>query len=116
MGAAKALDKASEGAKGFETVGKVIDKVGKATGIVSVIKSTYEAVQNPTTGNILKATLDITLVAAKVNPLIGVAAGFLDVSGAKDAMFRKLDQEIDTFQSNRVLDTLRVDPNRVNLQ
>lgn len=69
-----------------------MDIVGKASGIVDATIAVTQAIDKPTAGNIAKAGLKVTLAAlevyGKVNPVVGIAVGILDITGATDAIFK----------------------------
>lgn len=116
MAGVQMLDKTGDAAEGFATVGKALDVIGKATGIVSVIGSGSEFVQNPTVGNFLKLGTDVALVAFKVNPIVAVADGLLSVTGVKDAAFKAIDNKIDTYKLNQAINNTRVNTTNVKLR
>jgi hypothetical protein len=109
------LDKGGA-AEGFATVGKALDIVGKATGIVGAIGSGSEFINNPTTGNFLKMGTDIALVALKVNPVVAIADGVLSVTGVKDAAFKAIDNQIDTYRINNMQKAQSINPSIITIR
>jgi hypothetical protein len=98
----------------------VLDNIGKGLGITGAIISTAQAVENPTVGNVLKAGVDIGLTALKVNPLtgaaIGIADGLLSVTGAKDAIYKTVDNRVDQHKSNKVIESQQVDTSKIRIR
>ncbi|NBA86182.1 hypothetical protein GVN16_10445 [Emticicia sp. CRIBPO] len=98
----------------------VLDDIGKGLGITGAIISTAQAIENPTAGNMLKAGVDIGLAALKVNPLtgaaIGIADGLLSVTGAKDAIFKAVDNKVEQYQSNKVIESQQVDTSKIRIR
>ncbi len=110
------LDKAGDAADGFKVVGKALDVIGNVTGFTGALSSTMSAIDNPTTGNLLKAGLDVGLFAVGIlapqtllaKPLIGIADGIWGASGGKDSFFSAIDSKIDNFRSSRIIDTSKI--------
>jgi hypothetical protein len=71
--------------------------LGTVAGVSSASISIINAIENPTTGNLLKATISSTLVFVRVNPLIGIGIGILDVTGASDVVYEKVGYIIDKY-------------------
>jgi RHS repeat-associated protein len=75
---------------------KAVSYFGKALGWYDAYKSTNVALENPTLGNITKATFKVGLAAletfSKVNPYVGIAFAILDMSGGTDWLFGRLDK------------------------
>ncbi|NDK57361.1 RHS repeat-associated core domain-containing protein [Pontibacter sp. BT213] len=122
LGAAQSLDKAGDAAGGFKAVGKVLDVVGQVSGVTSAISSTSNAIDNPTAGNILKASLDVSLAVSSFTgvgllskPLVGLADGVLGATGVKDAAFKYFDTKVDNFKFNQLLDSQNVDTSKIKL-
>jgi hypothetical protein len=74
-----------------QKLGDVVKGVGIVGGFIDAGIAIKQAWDNPTPGNVLKATFKGTLAVleayGRVNPLVGVALGILDFSGATDALF-----------------------------
>ena len=47
----------------------------------------YDAVQNPTAGNITKAAFKSALAVMKTYPVVGIVTSVLDITGATDYLF-----------------------------
>lgn len=47
----------------------------------------YDAIKNPTAGNITKAAFKSVLALVKTNPVVGIITSVLDISGATDWLF-----------------------------
>lgn len=57
--------------------------------------STMEAYNNSTTGNIIKAGVNIGLATASVNPFVGLAIRTLDVTGVSGKIYQGVGNTID---------------------
>ncbi|WP_211227061.1 RHS repeat domain-containing protein [Terrimonas ferruginea] len=66
---------------------KTVEGVGVIGGYLDAANSIYEAVQNPTAGNITKATLKSILAVAKTNPVVNLIGSIADLSGLTDWLF-----------------------------
>jgi hypothetical protein len=71
--------------------------LGTVTGVSSAGISVINALENPTSGNLLKATVSTTLVFVRVNPFIGIGIGIMDVTGASDVVYEKVGYIIDEY-------------------
>ncbi len=71
---------------------------GKLLGATSAITSSMEFYENPTTANAIKATMNIALAFARVNPLTGAVIGILDVTGATDALYNSIGNSVDKIR------------------
>ena len=120
IGAIAGASKLGNALDAATSVINVLDNVGKGLGITGAVISTAQAIENPTAGNILKAGVDISLAALKVNPLTGAAIGIVDgllsVTGAKDAIFKALDNEVDEYQSNKEIESRQVDISKIRIR
>lgn len=92
---AKNAEAGSEEAKQLEGVAemsegasKVLKFVGKAAGIVDAGLAMKEAWNNPTAGNITKATVKTALVFVKTNPVVSLVIAAADISGVTDWLFK----------------------------
>jgi RHS repeat-associated protein len=78
--------------KGFEAFKKVVKGVGLVTSTIDAGLAIYNAIQNPTAGNITKAAFKTVLAglewAGKANPVIGIVTGILDITGVTDKIFQ----------------------------
>lgn len=78
--------------KGINKLGDITKGVGLVTSLVDAGLAIKQAYENPTAGNITKALFKSTMVAieayGKVNPVVGIFLGILDLSGATDALFK----------------------------
>jgi RHS repeat-associated protein len=76
---------------------KAVSNFGKLLGVYDAYNATQAAIDNPTLGNISKASFKIGLSAleifSKVNPYVGVASAILDITGATDWLFGSLDRK-----------------------
>lgn len=70
-----------------ETAGKVFGAVGKAAGVVDAALAIKEAYDDPTAGNITKATIKTALIFVKTNPIVTAIIVAADVSGLTDKLF-----------------------------
>jgi RHS repeat-associated protein len=116
LGAASAIDKAGANLGGLEKVGTALDFIGKATGGISAINSTYNALNRPTAGNIFKASIDIGLLTLKLNPIIGLTNGVLDATGIKDTAMKFIDNKIDNYQTNQVIENQNIDTSKFKVR
>jgi RHS repeat-associated protein len=67
---------------------KAINGIGVVGGYIDAGVAIYDAIQNPTAGNITKAVLKGVLAIVKTNPVVGIITSVLDISGATDWLFR----------------------------
>jgi len=82
------------------------------------------AIDNPSAGNILKAGLDVGMFAFRIlapetllaKPLIGVADGIWGATGGKDSFFKEIDNKIDNFQSNRIINSQVIDTSKIRVK
>jgi RHS repeat-associated protein len=78
--------------KGINKLGDITKGVGLVTSLVDAGLAIKQAYENPTAGNITKTLFKSTMVAieayGKVNPVVGIFLGILDLSGATDALFK----------------------------
>lgn len=71
--------------------------IGRATGIASAGLAINDAIQNPTTGNIIQAFATTGLALVRINPLVGIGIGIMDVTRASDYLYDQLGNAIDNF-------------------
>lgn len=124
MDVAQAFDKAGDAAGGFKAVGKALDVVGNITGFTGAVSSTMSAIDNSSVGNMLKAGLDVGMFAVGIlapetllaKPFIGAADGFWGATGGKDAFLKGIDNKIDNFQSNRVINSQTIDTSKIRIK
>ena len=74
---------------------KGVKLLGKFTGLTSAGFAWYDYINNPTTGNLIQAISNSGLVFLRINPLIGIGVGILDVTGASDYIYDLIGEEID---------------------
>ena len=86
----------SDYAKGLDDIGNVVGAIGKATGVVGVVKSASDFSKNPSLGNGLKLAYDISVTVAKLNPITGVATAVFDMSGLKDKAAIGIDRAVES--------------------
>ncbi|WP_374175066.1 DUF6443 domain-containing protein [Flavobacterium tructae] len=70
--------------------------LGKAAGVASAFSSTIEAYNNPTTANILKASVNTGMLFVRANPIVGLTLGIMDVTGVSDKIYDGLGNSIDS--------------------
>ena len=77
---------------GVNQMGDIVKNIGKVSGVVDAAIAIKQAWDNPTAGNVTKAFVKGTLAAleiyGKVNPVVGLVVGILDLTGATDALFK----------------------------
>jgi RHS repeat-associated protein len=73
---------------------KVVKGIGRALGVVSTIGSIYDAIRNPTAGNILQAVTNTILLGARINPVTGIILGIADATGLSDYIFDTIGEAI----------------------
>lgn len=77
---------------GVNQLGEIVKNIGKVSGIVDARLTIKQAYENPTPGNVTKAFVKGTLAGlelyGKINPVVGIALGILDLTGATDALFK----------------------------
>lgn len=71
--------------------------LGKATGIASAGLAINDAIQNPTTGNIIQAFATTGLAFVRINPVVGIGLGIMDATGASDYLFDQVGSAIDNW-------------------
>ena len=71
--------------------------IGRATGIASAGLAINDAIQNPTTGNIIQAFATTGLALVRINPLVGIGLGIMDVTGTSDYLYDQLGNSIDNY-------------------
>ena len=109
------LDKTGDAAEGFTTVSKALDVVGKFSGITGALVSAKEAYDNPTVGTVSKMVLDIGLVGVK-STTVGLIDGVLSVTGIKDAGFKYIDNQIDTYKYKQVLKSQMINTSTLKIK
>lgn len=75
------------GAAGNKLI-NAVEKVGVIGGYIDAGSAIYDAIRNPTAGNITKAALKSVLALVKTNPVVGIITSVLDISGATDWLFK----------------------------
>ena len=99
---------------------KGLDALSGPLGWTGAAISIGKAGTNPSAGNLLNAGIDVGLAALKVTPGVGAAIGIIDfaltVSGAKDSMFNAVNNRVDRFQTNQVLNAEQVDLSKTRLR
>ncbi len=83
--------------KGGATYLNTFKIIGRATGIASAGLAINDAIQNPTTGNIIQAFATTGLALVRINPLVGIGLGIMDVTGASDYLYDQLGNAIDNY-------------------
>jgi RHS repeat-associated protein len=84
------VDEAVRAVQGVHTAGNVMtamDVVGKATGVVDAGLAIKDAIENPTAGNIAKATFKTAMVFVKTNPVTSLVLAAADLTGVTDWLF-----------------------------
>jgi hypothetical protein len=79
--------KAGELGEGAEKYLKYTKVLGRVVGGYGAVSSINDAIRNPTTGNILKATFNTGMLFMRVNPLVGLSIGILDATGVTNQAF-----------------------------
>jgi RHS repeat-associated protein len=74
------------GAAGNKLI-NAVEKIGVVGGYIDAGNAIYEAIQNPTAGNIMKATFKSVLAVAKTNPAVNFVTSIADVTGFTDWAF-----------------------------
>lgn len=74
---------------------KFTKRAGKFFGYTSAIAAWNQFNDNRSTGNLIKALSNTGLSIARVNPILGVTIGFMDVLGLSDQLYNKLGNAID---------------------
>lgn len=75
---------------------KGTEALGKAAGIASAVTATIDAYNNPTTGNIIKASVNTGMLFVRANPMVGLTLGIMDVTGVSDKIYQGLGSSIDS--------------------
>ena len=87
------MEKANDFGKSGEVLGKTLKSIGGITAVYDAFGAVSEAIDKGGTGNYLKAGLKVGLAAleifGKVNPVVGIALGILDMTGVTDAFFKQ---------------------------
>lgn len=72
----------------------VVKGLGTALGVVGAVDAGIDFYNNPTPGNFLKLSVNTALLVGKVNPIVAVGVGLLDVTGATDYMYESVDNAL----------------------
>lgn len=81
--------------KNFGRLRTGLDILGKLTGAASAGIAWYDYNQNPTTGNLIQATVTTALIPFRINPITGVIIGISDITGLSDGAFDFVGDNID---------------------
>jgi len=92
-------------ADGLATLGKGTKLLGQATGIIGVLDSGSDFINNPTVGNSLKLAFDVGVTVAKINPVTGIVVGTLEVTGVKDNAAISIDRAVENVQYSNWLNS-----------
>ena len=65
-----------------------VERIGVIGGYLDAGNAIYEAIQNPTAGNITKATLKSVLAVVKTNPIVNLVTAVADLTGLTDRLFK----------------------------
>jgi len=90
-GALDNVDEIIEVAQGAHMAGNVmtaVDVAGKATGLIDAGLAIKDAWNNPTAGNITKATFKTAMVFIKTNPVVNLVLAAADITGVTDWLFK----------------------------
>jgi len=113
-----ALDAASPVINALDNVAKYSGIGGASISVLDFGKDLANG--NFSVGKLAKASVDVGLVMLKVNPvtgaIIGVADGLLTVTGAKDAIFKGIDNGIDQYKSSQTIKSQRVDTSKIKIR
>ncbi|MDZ4796384.1 MAG: RHS repeat-associated core domain-containing protein [Bacteroidota bacterium] len=75
------------GKEGNKLLSKV-EAVGVVGGYLDAGNAIYEAIENPTAGNIIKATFKSVLAVVKTNPIVNLITSVADLTGLTDWIFK----------------------------
>jgi RHS repeat-associated protein len=81
--------------KNFGKLRTGLDILGKLTGAASAGIAWYDYNQNPTTGNLIQATITTALIPFRINPVTGIIIGISDITGFSDEAFDLVGDNID---------------------
>lgn len=69
----------------------IVKGLGTALGVVGAVDAGIDFYNNPTPGTFLKLSVNTALLVGKVNPIVAVGVGLLDVTGATDYVYESVD-------------------------
>ena len=71
--------------------------IGKVSGITGTGIAWYDYFNKPTTGGLVKAFSNTGLMIVRINPLIGVGIGIMDLTGGSDWIYNRVGNGIDNM-------------------
>ena len=81
--------------KGTQNYLKTFKVAGRALGIVGTGVAVYDAIQDPSTANLIKAGANVGLLIVRMNPAVAVGLAVLDLTGASDYIYNGIGNYID---------------------
>src|SRR5690554_4133106 len=81
----------------MNSIAKGANALGRAVGITGATIAVYDAFENPTTANIIKASVNVGLLFVRMNPVTGVILGISDLSGFSDYIYNGVGNMIDNY-------------------
>lgn len=87
--------KSGELNKGTQNYLKTFKVAGRALGIVGTGVAVYDAIQDPSTANLIKAGANVGLLIVRMNPAVAVGLAVLDLTGASDYIYNGIGNYID---------------------
>ena len=79
----------------FEKLLKYSEYFGKALGGIGAITAWIEYSQDQTNANLIKAVSSTAIVFLRINPIINIGIGILDISGVSDKVYNAAGNYID---------------------
>ena len=81
----------------MNNIAKGANVLGRAVGVTGAAIAVYDAFENPTTANIIKASANVGLLFVRMNPVTGVILGISDLSGFNDFIYNGVGNIIDNY-------------------
>lgn len=81
----------------MNNIAKGANVLGRAVGVTGAAIAVYDAFENPTTANIIKASANVGLLFVRMNPVTGVILGISDLSGFSDFIYNGVGNIIDNY-------------------
>jgi hypothetical protein len=89
------VEKANDFGKAGDVLGKTLKSIGVVTAVYDAYGAISDAINKGGTGNYIKAGFKVGMAAleifGRVNPVMGIALGILDMTGVTDEIFKKFD-------------------------
>ena len=81
----------------MNSIAKGANALSRAVGVTGAAIAVYDAFENPTTANIIKASVNVGLLFVRMNPVTGIILGISDLSGFSDYIYNGVGNMIDNY-------------------